>query len=651
MHVLFVSHYTLPHAGGIEAAIDELGRLLVQQGLRVTVISSRTNEPAEEERDGMRIIRVPAWNFLERAYHVPYPIFSPALLTALWRAVRAADVVHAHGVLYLSSLWALFCAWWMGKPFVVTEHVGFVLYRNRLLSFIERLALRILTPLFLRRADAVLALNAQVHAWLANLTPYPDRLHFVRNGIDTQRFHPASPVERTLARSQLGLDATRPVALFVGRFVEKKGLDTLLAATHDEFDLLLCGRGDLALPTNRQAIHVLRDVDRGLMPAVYHAADVFVLPSQGEGFPMAIMEAMASGLPVVAVRDASYDDYVSAAEMVQVAAQANSLRTAVLSITADQAERARRSAAARERAEGDFDISASAAGHAAIYEQARGARLLSNALAPLGHDLASRIKLPHLRALIGNDPPTPYADIGPGSGFIAHHVFGPGPIIAIDISRANLVTLRSRAQEAGCEGRFMGVQGDLSALPFRDGSLGTILCAEVLEHVEQDEMAAAELLRVMAPAGRLVAEVPNAERGYASYLERLGVPTVHTVPGPELHHRPGYSAESLAQLFRPAGGKVTMRRAYAGFLSLLMMDLIAAVHLIYQRLRHGRASWTWSDVQQITNTPIFRLYRVVFPVLRTTARLDAVLWRGVGFILGCRIEKDQCGAAQARDVR
>jgi SAM-dependent methyltransferase len=527
----------------------------------------------------------------------------------------------------------------MQKPLVVTEHVGFVPYRNPLLNVLQRLALAVLTPLFLRRADAVLALNTQVHVWLATLTPYPERLHFVRNGIDTDRFHPASVVERQQARRQLGIDMDRPIVLFVGRFVERKGLDTVLAAATGEFELVVCGRGEIVLPPHAGGTHVLRDVDRVLMPAVYHAADVFVLPSRGEGFPMAVMEAMASGLPVVAVRDRAYDAYVTEVEMVQVAADVNSLRTALLALTADAAGRAIRAVAGRERAERDFGIAACAARHAAIYEQVRGTRRLSNALAPLGHDLASRIKLAHLRALIGNNPPMPCADIGPGSGFAAHQVFAPGPIIAVDVSHANLATLRSRAEEAGCKERFLGVQADLTVLPFRAESLGTILCAEVLEHVEAHQTAAAELLRVLTPAGRLVAEVPNVERGYASYLERLGVPTVHTVPGPEFHCRSGYTPDSLAALFRMAGGRVTSQRTYAGLVSLLMMDLIAAIHLTYERLRHGRAAWTWSDVQEITTSPVFRIYRIVFPVLRTVARLDAVLSRGVGFILGVRVEK------------
>ncbi len=69
------------------------------------------------------------------------------------------------------------------------------------------------------------------------------------------------------------------------------------------------------------------------------------------------------------------------------------------------------------------------------------------------------------------------------------------------------------------------------------------------------------------------------------------------------------------------------------------MDSVALVHLLYERFRFGRAAWTWADVHQLTGSPVFRIYRWVFPILYALSRLDAVFSRGVGFILGKRLEK------------
>ncbi len=638
MNVLVVSHYSLPHVGGIEVLLDQLGRVLVRQGHRVTVVSSRDGAAAEEERDGVRVLRVAAWNGLERRWHVPYPIFAPSLVSVVGRAVRAADVVHAHGVLYLGSLCALFWAWWWNKPLVLTEHVGFVPYRNAWLNRLQRLGLAITARLFLRRADAVITYNTAVHDWLRGLTPHPERLHFVRNGVDVERFRPAAADERRAARQRLGIDCARPLALFVGRFVEKKGLDELLRAVDGSFELLLCGRGELPF-TPAAPVHILRDIEHEHMPEVYRAADVFVLPSRGEGFPVAMAEAMASGLPVVAARDPTYDTYVSDVEMVQTSGDAASVRAALLPLLADDGDRVRRAAAARACAERNFSLAAWTTNHLSIYGDVQSYRRLRAALAPLSYDLATRIKLPVLRQLLGESPPRPRADIGPGSGYGAHAVFSSGPIIAIDISGVNLSALQTRARTAGCPYRFLGVQADLSALPLRDGALGTILCTEVLEHLADDHRAAAELSRVLAPGGRLVAEVPHIARGYASYLERLGVTTVHDVPGPEFHHRPGYTADGLAELFRPHGLRITRQSSFVGWVGLLLMDSVALVHLLYERLRFGRAAWTWADVRQLTDSPVFRVYRWLFPVLYAVSGLDALVSRGVGFVLAMRLEK------------
>jgi len=202
------------------------------------------------------------------------------------------------------------------------------------------------------------------------------------------------------------------------------------------------------------------------------------------------------------------------------------------------------------------------------------------------------------------------------------------------------LALRARARAAGYANRFLPVRADLAALPFRDGSVGTVLCTEVLEHVENDQDAAAELTRILAAGGRMIVEVPHVGRGYASYLERLGVTTVHDVPGPEYHHRPGYTAAAIAALFAQRGVQVTAKRTFVGFVGLFLMDAVAVLHLLYERLRLGRSAWTWADVEQVTRSPIFTVYRCLFPLLRACTWLDAIVSRGVGFILAVRVEKE-----------
>jgi hypothetical protein len=68
------------------------------------------------------------------------------------------------------------------------------------------------------------------------------------------------------------------------------------------------------------------------------------------------------------------------------------------------------------------------------------------------------------------------------------------------------------------------------------------------------------------------------------------------------------------------------------------MDFVALIHLVYERKRMGRTAWTWADVEQVTTSPVFTIYRLVFPFLYAITILDRIVSRGVGFILGVRIE-------------
>lgn len=649
MRILIVTHYTLPHVGGVEVLADQLGRAAVAAGHDVAWVTSAGGPDAapEETRGGIRITRVPAWNGLERALHVPYPVFAPGVVPALWRAVRAADVVHVHGFLYIGSLLALLFAWLQNKPLVVTEHVGFVPYRTAILNLLQRAAFALTTPLFLRCAEAVVTYNQRVHDWIAGRTPWPERLHFVVNGVDTDRFRPPTPEERAEARRQFGLPDERPLALFAGRFVEKKGTDLLWRSGDPAYDLLVCGSTAPVGGVDGSNVHSLGRVDHAQMHRVYWAADAFVMPSHGEGFPVAIMEAMACGLPVVAVRDPAYDTYVGAEEMIQVSPRAEEVRGAILGLVTDAARRAARGGAARARAVQLFSLAEFAHRHLDVFAAAIRSRRLSTDLAGLGCDLPTQIKLPVLRQLLGPRPAAPRADLGPGSGYNAHHVFGPGPVILVDISRENLAAIRRKAEAAGDPGRFLPVQASLHALPFRDGALASVTCTEVLEHMEDDRSAAAEMARTLRPGGRLIIEVPHTARGYADFLQKFGIRTVHDMPGPEHHYRPGYTVADLDRLFGPHGLVAREQRSFLRFVSLAIMDLISLVHLNYRRWRFGDGAWTWSDVQQIESSPVFRIYRAVFPILRLLARLDALM-PPPGFILSVRFEKEARVASDDR---
>jgi glycosyltransferase involved in cell wall biosynthesis len=141
--------------------------------------------------------------------------------------------------------------------------------------------------------------------------------------VDTGFFHPASNEEKMATRSRLGIPADKTILLYVGRLNAIKGVDVLLhgwslvpGQVRDNTRLVLVG-GDADNEDLLNMVASLR-IDEsvvlvGTQKAVrdyYWAADVFVLASRTEGLSVALLEAMACGLPVVASRVGGTPDVV-----------------------------------------------------------------------------------------------------------------------------------------------------------------------------------------------------------------------------------------------------------------------------------------------------------------------------------------------------
>ena len=173
---------------------------------------------------------MPALNALERRLDVPYPFFGPGLLRALRRELRGADVVHAHGFLYLPSVIGLQLAKRASaSPVrVLTEHVGHVAYESKLLDGLESLSIATLGRASARAAEEIVVLNARVGEQMASLAP-GRRIDFIPNGVDVGRFRPAEEEERAALRAELGWVDGVPRVLFVGRLVAKKGIALALS--------------------------------------------------------------------------------------------------------------------------------------------------------------------------------------------------------------------------------------------------------------------------------------------------------------------------------------------------------------------------------------------------------------------------------------
>jgi glycosyltransferase involved in cell wall biosynthesis len=296
-----VTHYMPPHHGGIERVAETLFTAYMDRGFDVRWVASRDSNDAPS-REGERI-RVPCWNGLEGRLGVPVPLWGPSAWSEVRRLACWADVLHVHDCLYPGSVLAVTFGRSLGTPVVLSQHVGFVHYRSPALRSLEHGAYATLGRWVLRRAHRIAFATPAAEAYVTSLLGgCPSHAGPVANGIDVARFHPAGPRERAAARECLGLPREGPVVLFVGRLVEKKGVDLVAAVSRrlKDVQFLVMGDGPLA-GTVRGETNIIwhRSMGHEQIHQCYHASDCFLLPSHGEGLPVAVQEAAACGLPII----------------------------------------------------------------------------------------------------------------------------------------------------------------------------------------------------------------------------------------------------------------------------------------------------------------------------------------------------------------
>ena len=299
MNILTVSHFYEAHGGGLERVAGHLCRQFAHLGAKpLWAASSGDRLPTGD----IEAVPLRCLNLLERFTGLPIPLPGLRAVRTLMRAVRRCDAVVIHDALYATSILAMVMAKMHGKPVVLVQHIAAIPFSSRTLRFAMSLANFTVTRPMLWAASARVFISATVrHDLLGTPARHACRLLF--NGVDSSIFYPEiDPQPATNLPVDITASADMRRILFVGRYVEKKGLSVLraLAVSRPDLLFLLAGHGPLRPAqwgcSNVRDLGVLAPET---LAELYRRVDLLFLPSVGEGYPLVIQEAMACGLPAV----------------------------------------------------------------------------------------------------------------------------------------------------------------------------------------------------------------------------------------------------------------------------------------------------------------------------------------------------------------
>lgn len=374
MKLLIINSEFPPIGGGAGNASANIARRLVEAGNEVVVVTTGyTGLPPNDMVNGVRVLRGPSsrkrTDRSTASEQIEFILGATLRCLDLMRSFRPDVVLAFFGLPSGAVAWLLRLMF--GIPYVVSlrggDVPGFRPYDFWLYHRIAEPFLRIIW----HDATAVVA-NSRGLQDLAKAFDATLEISIVPNGVDHARFATA---RRTWSARRI---------LSVGRIVHQKGLDLALMALTGLKDLdwewRIAGDGpQLQYLEQRLVSEGLRDrvnflgwTGADALVGEYQAASLFVFPSRHEGMPNALLEAMASGLPVIASRIAGNEELVVPGEtgLLVSAEDADALREALRQLLTDEAARERMGRAGQIRVAEKFGWDATAVQYQRILEGA-----------------------------------------------------------------------------------------------------------------------------------------------------------------------------------------------------------------------------------------------------------------------------------------
>jgi 1,2-diacylglycerol 3-alpha-glucosyltransferase len=316
MKIGFFTDSYLPMLDGVSTSVESCARALEEKGHEVYIIAPRYPRYKDKRKNVYRLISIKVVRTPEIRFALQLP--EKSLLQILQIDF---DIIHGHsggGVTFLG----LQIARAKNIPYIATYHTLWNRYAHYMFRgvVIRPRMLEMTSRFFGNLCDALIAPTKRVKRELTsyNITK---PIYVLPNGIRTQDYKNIKP---GFLRKKAHIAKGTKVLLYVGRLGEEKSVDFLIRsfqlihAKDPKTALVLLGTGpdkdklkDIAKRLDiAQAVYFVGTVRHSNIPKVYADADLFVFASQTETQGMVILEAFASGVPVVAVKDEAFSGVI-----------------------------------------------------------------------------------------------------------------------------------------------------------------------------------------------------------------------------------------------------------------------------------------------------------------------------------------------------
>lgn len=317
MKVLMLIDRYAPIWGGAENQLRQLSQRLASMGCNITIVTRRwKKEYASVSRiDGIPVVRIgtPGFGLF------PTVVYGFALFSFLLNKYPRIDIVHTHGAAALGAVG------WLAARITHARNVSKIATAGRIPLLQKNLPGRMILSIF-KSSDAIVCMSEEINEELISIGVSSSKILKIPNAVDINRFKRLSDDERKKWRRERGFGENDPVILFSGRFVYRKGLDILIriwpsiVASFPTTRLILLGSGDNqpdSIENNivdkihrEQIVNVHIEGETNSPESYLGVADIFAFPSRKEGFPNALLEAMAAGLAVVGFNIGGVTDLV-----------------------------------------------------------------------------------------------------------------------------------------------------------------------------------------------------------------------------------------------------------------------------------------------------------------------------------------------------